>query len=219
MFDGLTAKLISAGNSQWWLKNMLQLGKITEIQTSVKLEMSLHIWGSCNSCLHSAFSLGWGWHFEVSLHSGFSHLKWFFQITRGNSKLSRSCEIHFPATLEKWALSIFFLLWCGTCGMIWEELCSGASCLWSLQNCQCISEVRALVLLTRFCPQKYPPFFLSLPIYWVSNKFKTCFLLKEGFYFCEVIFCVVGGSLLNMLISWKDKVTLENFRRELIAAN
>lgn len=101
---------------------MLQLGEITEIQTSVKLEMNLHLWGSCNSCLHSAFSLGWGWEFEVSLHSGFSHLNWLFQITRENSKLNISCEIHFPATLEKWALSIFFLLWCGTCGIIWGRV-------------------------------------------------------------------------------------------------
>lgn len=101
------------------VKEMLQLGKITEIQTSVKLEMSLHIWGSCNSCLHSAFSMGWGWDFEMFLHSGFSHLKWLFQITRGSSKLSVSCEIHFPATLEKWALSIFFVL-------VWDDL--GKSC-------------------------------------------------------------------------------------------
>lgn len=109
-----------------------------------------------------------------------------------------------------------FLFQCGTCGMIW-----GRVVLWCFiplgycRTCQCICGVRAVLLLSSFCPQKYPPFFLS--VYWVSNKLKTWFLLKEGFYFCKVLFCVVGGSLLKLLFSWKDKVALENFRRELIA--
>lgn len=120
MFNGVRGKLISAENPQWWLKEMLLLGEITEIQTSVKLETSLHIWGSCNSCLHSAFSLGWGWEFEVSLHSYFSHLN----CLKSPEGIQRSVQVGKFTFLLHWrnGLCPYVFSWCGICGMIWGRV-------------------------------------------------------------------------------------------------